>query len=101
MESTQLYVDSKNTFTSIYQTLIYIYLSKKCRQFGKGFSLEMAQNRLYWSDFHNFIFKFIPVYRSLVSHLSTIIIDSTCRATEEVGDLTTICDTQTQQSINA
>ena len=43
----------------------------------------------------------IPVYRSLVSHLSTIIIDSTCRATEEVGDLTTICDTQTQQSINA
>ena len=95
MESTQLYVDSKNTFTSIYQTLIYIYLSKKCRQFGKGFSLEMAQNRLYWSDFHNFIFKFIPVHCSLVTHFSTIIINSTCRATKEVGNLPAIRNTQT------
>lgn len=37
MESTQLYVDSKNTFTSIYQTLIYIYLSKNVDSLERAF----------------------------------------------------------------
>ena len=95
MESTQLYVDSKNTFTSIYQTLIYIYLSKKCRQFGKGFSLEMAQNRLYWSDFHNFIFKFIPINSRFIPHFCTIVVNSTSRATKEICYLPTIRNSQT------
>ena len=37
MESTQLYVDSKNTFTSIYQTLIYITYLKNVDSLERAF----------------------------------------------------------------
>ena len=95
MESTQLYVDYKIILQLINQHLRHIQGYKKCRLFGKYFIYRMAQIRLYWSDFHNFIFKFIPVYCSLVTHFSTIIINSTCRTTKEIGNLSAIRNAQT------